>query len=144
MLAPRVEIAGPAAAAGLVVVEFGDLDDLGLNVGEGVEGDVVVDAEFVEGLEVWIDVEGSLHDGESVFEGYGQGGVELVRDVAKRSFTGFHLFGEDGAAVWSAAEVVEERMTSIRAISTTLPPSKKYCMKIVPSTSTERYVRRDY
>ena len=50
-----------------------------------LEGDAIVHAECEEGAEGGVDVEGSLHDLEAILEGYVEGCVQLVRDLASTS-----------------------------------------------------------
>ena len=76
--------------------------------GDDVERYVIVDAKFVEGLKVRVDIECILHDREAIFKRDSERGIQFVRDFAEGALAGLHLLGKDSATVRSASEVVEQ------------------------------------
>ena len=70
-------------------------------------------AEFVEGAEVGVDLEGGLHHVEDGLEGDVEGGVQFVGDLFEATSALFEFFCELGSSFRPTAEVVEELVARI-------------------------------
>lgn len=81
--------------------------------GYDIERNAVIDTEFVELLEVRVDIECRLHDFEAVVERHIERGIQLIRDLAEGTLAGFELMSQDGTLVWTTAEVIEQLVASI-------------------------------
>ena len=81
--------------------------------GNDVEGNLVVEAELVEVLELGVDVETILHGFEAVGEGDIEGSPHLLGNVAEGTLAGLDLFVEDLAPLGTAAKGVEQDVTGV-------------------------------
>lgn len=86
----------------------------GLKTGrDDVEGDVVVEAEPVEGLEVGVYLERLLHDGETVVERHVQRRPHLLGHVPKRPFSALELLVELPPPLRPAAVAIEKYVACV-------------------------------
>ncbi|KAG9680186.1 2,3-diketo-5-methylthio-1-phosphopentane phosphatase, partial [Aureobasidium melanogenum] len=80
---------------------------------DDVEGNLVVQAELVEVLELGVDVQTFLHSLETVGEGNVQRSPHLLGNIAEGTLSGLDLLVEDLALLSTTAEGVEQDVTCV-------------------------------